>query len=104
MTSAFHLLYNTYHHSCNRGVNRENIFVLAAFPNGTVKNLCSGSVAFASRCGHVESVETPTHPLATKMATQAPGDEPAPRTALWAIGGFIFFAAIFFILVIYGPF
>jgi hypothetical protein len=49
-------------------------------------------------------METPTHPLAAKMATQTPDDEPTPRTALWAIGGFIFFTAIFVILVIYGPF
>jgi hypothetical protein len=69
-----------------------------------VKNLRSGSVSFAWLSGHEENMETPTHPLAAKIVTQTPGDEPAPRTALWAIGGFIFFAAIFFILVIYGSF
>jgi hypothetical protein len=49
-------------------------------------------------------METPTHPLAAKMATQTPGDDLSPTTSLWAISGFIFFAVIFFILVIYGPF
>jgi hypothetical protein len=49
-------------------------------------------------------METPTQPLAAKMETQTPGDELPPSIALWAIGGFILFAVIFFILVIYGHF
>jgi hypothetical protein len=48
-------------------------------------------------------METPTHPLATKMVNQTAGDEPTPRTAFWTIVGFILFTAIIFILVIYGP-
>jgi len=46
-------------------------------------------------------METPTHPLNSKMPTQTPGDELTPGTALWAIGGFILFASIIFLLVIY---
>ncbi|HEX9389041.1 MAG TPA: hypothetical protein VF918_22140 [Anaerolineales bacterium] len=49
-------------------------------------------------------METPTHPLQAKIVTQTPGDEPTLSTALWAIGGFIFFAIVIFALVIYGPF
>jgi hypothetical protein len=48
-------------------------------------------------------METPTHPLGTKIVNQAPGDEPTPSTALWTVVGFILFTAIIFILVIYGP-
>ena len=47
-------------------------------------------------------METPTHPLTSKMGTQTPGDEPNLGTALWVIGGFILFAAVIFLLVIYG--
>lgn len=49
-------------------------------------------------------METPTQPLANKMVTQTPGDELTVNSSLWAIGGFIFFTAVIFILVIYGPF
>jgi hypothetical protein len=48
-------------------------------------------------------METPTQPLAAKIGAQTPGDEPTLGTALWAIAGFILFAAIIFFLVIYGP-
>jgi hypothetical protein len=48
-------------------------------------------------------METPTHPLATKIVTQTPGDEPTLSTALWAMGGFILFTVIIFMLVIYSP-
>ena len=32
-----------------------------------------------------------------------PGDEPTVSTALWAIFGFILFAAVIILLVIYAP-
>jgi hypothetical protein len=35
------------------------------------------------------------------MGNPTPGDEPNLSTAIWAIGGFILFSAIIFILVVY---
>jgi hypothetical protein len=71
-------------------------------PNETVMNLCSGTVSFSPFYGHVR-MKTPTHPLQSKIVTQTPGDEPNFSTAIWAIGGFIIFAAVIFLLVIYSP-
>ena len=48
-------------------------------------------------------METPTHPLQAKIATQTPGEEPTLSTSLWVLIGFILFAAVIFALVIYGP-
>jgi hypothetical protein len=48
-------------------------------------------------------METPTHPLQVKIVTQAPNDEPTFSTALWVLGGFIIFATVIFLLVIYSP-
>jgi hypothetical protein len=45
-------------------------------------------------------METPTHPLASKIVTQIPGDEPSLGAALSAIAGFIVFAAVIFAIVI----
>jgi hypothetical protein len=49
-------------------------------------------------------METSTQPLKAKTDIQTPGDEPALSTALWVIGGFILFAAVIFLLVVYGHF
>ena len=70
--------------------------------NGIVRNLCPGSVSFALFYSHV-NMETPTHPFQSNIVTQTPGDEPTFGTALWAIAGFIIFAAVIFALVIYAP-
>jgi len=72
------------------------------FLNETVKNSCPGSVPFASFSGHADTMETPTHPLPAKTAIQTPGDDLTLSTALWAIGGFILFAAVIFAIVLYG--
>jgi hypothetical protein len=48
-------------------------------------------------------METPTHPLNVNIVTPTPGDELPASTALWALGGFLLFTAVIFILVIYSP-
>ena len=70
--------------------------------NGIVRNLCPGSVSFALFYSHV-NMETPTHPLQSNIVTQTLGDEPTFGTALWAIAGFIIFAAVIFAVVTYAP-
>jgi disulfide bond formation protein DsbB len=48
-------------------------------------------------------METPTQPLHPKLVAKTPGDELSLSTALWAIAGFVVFAVVIFLLVIYSP-